>query len=548
MQIKSISCEFLDNPIGIQSKTPRLSWILESKEERGKFQQSYQIIVATSKESLIKNECDLWDSGKIESDQTVHITYDGTELQSRMQCYWKVKVWDENNAESEWSEINHWVMGIFPQDWNAKWIGAHEIIPFKDRFPITEELGDCPKWCLKMAYKEHPDASDIQNKFANAVHLRKEFTKSNSIKSARIRIAGLGFYEIYLNGEKVGDSVLDPGATDYTKTILYASYDVTKEIQEENCVGVILGNGWYNVGTPDLFEFEKAEWNAPPKCRVELELTYQDDTSQTILTDETWKLTENGPIRFNCIRSGELYDARQELKNWNVFGGIDAQDSNWTSSVLVPAPKGILHSQLCPPIKVYESFGSIKRVLLENEKMVYWFPKNNAGWVEIKVRGEEGQKILIELSESLNPDGSADMEKHGGHTYGRNQTLEYICKGNGVEIWHPQFCYAGFQYAQITGATPDQILEVTAKLVCTSFKQTGTFNCSNLLINTINENSKRTFLAGYHSYPEDCPQREKTGWTEDALISSFGSVFNFDTLHAYEKWIQDLIDAQHKET
>lgn len=548
----NLTCESIESPINIDSKHPRLSWkFLVDKNEFAKYQTAYHILVASSEQLLEQNIGDLWDSGKTASDQSVFVEYQGKDLQSRMQCFWKVKVWDENYVESDWSAISHWIMGIFHEDWQGEWIGARAEVKFEDRFPVTKDLEDCPDWLKAAARREHPHGPGPENDYAMAVYLRKEFVLKNTssdIERALVRIAGLGYYELSINGEKIGDHVLDPGAGDYTKSIRYVTYDVTKNIRlNENCIGIILGNGWYWVGTPDLFGFEKAEWAAPPKCRMELEILYKNGHHEIITTDNSWKCTEQGPIRFNCIRSGEIYDARLEIGNWDRYGGVQEINAKWKPVLIVLPPRGLLRSQISPPIKIMDKFAPSKRVIHQGS-IVYWFPKNNAGWVEIKIKGNRGQNIKIELNEVLDSNGSGkvDMHTHSGHTYGRYQTLEYICKGEGVEVYHPRFCYAGFQYAQITGATPDQIIEITAHQVCTALTPSGEFYCSDILINAINNASKLTYLNGFHSYPQDCPQREKAGWTEDALLSAHGAVYNFNGMLAYEKWIQDLIDAQHE--
>jgi alpha-L-rhamnosidase len=551
MFVKNLLCEQLESPIGVDSKNPQLGWILAASDsEQGKKQTAYQILVTSSLDELNKNNGTLWDSGKQKSDASAFVKYAGKGLQSRMKYYWKVKVWDEAGKESEWSQPSYWIMGAYPQDWKGEWIGEWTNVSYEDRFPISKELEDCPGWLKAAARRDHPNGPGPENKFAMAIYLRKGFKVTSPIERAIIRVAGLGYNEVYLNGEKIGDHVLDPGATDYTKTVLYVSYDVSKLINsgtiKENCLGVILGNGWYWVGTPDLFGFDKALWATPPKCRLELELTYKNGKTEFISTDKTWSCSDQGPIRFNCIRSGEIYDARMELGEWSTLGGLLSDDQQWKPALVVPAPSGVLRSQLSPPIKINDVFGPCNRVILDNRAIVYWFPKNNAGWVSLKIKGSKGQTVKIELNELLHPDGSVNMDTHSGHTYGRYQTCEYICKGDGIESYHPRFCYAGFQYVQITGVSPDQIIEILAHQVGTSFETSGEFVCSDLLINTINAAAKSTFRNGFHSYPEDCPQREKAGWTEDALLSSQGSIYNFNALWAYKKWIRDIMDAQHE--
>ncbi|MEX2727959.1 MAG: family 78 glycoside hydrolase catalytic domain [Candidatus Sigynarchaeum springense] len=549
MKVINLTCEFQTAPIGVDTAHPRLGWMLDlepaEKNRRGVLQSAYRIVVASSEEGLEKDEGDMWDSGKVLTGNSVHVEYAGKDLVSRGTYFWKVKAWDEQGIESGWSVPASWTMGVFPADWRGEWIGARESVSLEARFPVSKELENCPEWIKAAARREHPHGPGPENDYARAVYLRKEFVVKKAPSRAIVRVAGVGYHEVYVNGQKAGDNVLDPGATQYDKTILYVSHDVTSLLREgTNCIGVILGNGWYWVGTPDLFGFEKAPWAAPPRCRLELELARAGEASEFVSTDGSWSCTEEGPITFNCIRSGEVYDARKDLGAWSVAGGVASDDKRWQAAKIVTAPKGTLRAQSIPPIKIQDTFAPCNRKILPDGKIVYWFPKNNAGWVEISVHGKPGQTILIELNEVLEPDGHVDMHTHSGHTHGRYQTCEYICKGNSVETWQPRFCYAGFQYVQVSGAKPEEVVSILAKQVCTSFEPAGEFYCSNILVNEINEACKRTFKNGFHSYPQDCPQREKAGWTEDALLSAHGSVYNFNALLAYEKWSQDLNDAQ----
>jgi alpha-L-rhamnosidase len=549
MKASKLTCEYLPAPLGVDNAHPRLGWVLEldtaEKDRRGVMQSACRILVASSEANLEKDKGDLWDSGKVASDKSVHVEYAGKELRSRGTCFWKVKAWDEQGVESGWSAPASWTMGVLPGEWKGEWIGARESVSMDDRFPVSKDLEDCPGWIKPAARREHPHGPGPENDYAKAVYLRKEFTVKKAPSRAIVRVAGVGYHEVYVNGLKAGDNVLDPGATQYDKTVLYVSHDVTALLREgNNCIGVILGNGWYWVGTPDLFGFEKAPWTAPPRCRLELELAEVDKSSDFVCTDASWSCTEDGPITFNCIRSGEVYDARKDLGAWSTAGSIAKADKRWHAAKALSAPKGVLRAQFIPPIKVQDAFAPCNRNVLPDGKVVYWFPKNNAGWVEIAVRGKAGQTIMVELNELLDTDGHVDMHIHSGHTYGRYQTCEYTCKGDGVETWQPRFCYAGFQYVQVSGAKPEEIVSVLAKQVCTSFEPSGEFHCSNILINTINEACKRTFKNGFHSFPQDCPQREKAGWTEDALLSAHGSVYNYNALLAYEKWSQDLNDSQ----
>ena len=275
--VERLRCEYLDKPLGIDTAQPRLSWVLESKE-RGQAQSAYQVLVASSEALLKANSGDLWDSGRVMSDQTLHVVYAGKALPSCQRCYWKVRAWDKEGKASGYSEPAWWEMGLLsPQDWQGQWIGR------------TTDTNSLP-----------------------APLLRRTFTLEGKIKQARAYICGLGYYELHLNGRKVGDHLLDPGYTRYDKRALYVTYDVTEALRRgTNAVGVILGNGWYNVQTKAVWDFHKAPWRAAPKLLMQLRVEYTDGRVETIGTDSRW-VTSAGPITFDSIYGGETYDARAE--------------------------------------------------------------------------------------------------------------------------------------------------------------------------------------------------------------------------------------------
>ncbi len=554
MWISKISCEFVDNPLAIDTPNPRLGWVFDSTpEEFGKRQTAYRILVASSEETLGRDIGNLWDSGKVVSGASNHLEYGGAPLKARQKVYWKVKAWDEGDAASEWSSVGSWTMGLLSEDdWNvhSTWIGALAEVSNAERFPISVELEEVSPTFRAAARRFHPKGEGPENDYATGVHIRHDFTLTLpgfTISRAILRVAGLGYHEAYLNGKKLGKNVLDPVTTDYTRRVYYLTYEVTDHLQQpENCVGILLGNGWYFPGTPDLFGFEKADWVAPPKCRVELEIVYEDGKVQFVgsRADPTWECSTEGPIRFNCVRSGEVYDARKELPRWAEYGGTQTNLEIWKPVVEVPRPLGTLQAQLCPSMEIVREIAPTDRREPSPGVYVYHFPENVAGWPQITVTGNRGQTIALKINEKLTADGLVDMQMHSGHTYGRFQTCEYTCRGGGPETWHPRFSYQGFQFVQVEGATADQIQSIVAQFVHTAVPRTGTFQCSNALVNQIDEISRNTFLNGLHGYPEDCPQREKAGWTEDALISAQGSVYNFNCLSFYEKWVRDLVDSQ----
>ncbi len=316
LRVQQLRCEYLENPVGIDATTPRLSWIVTS-DRRAEQQTAYQILVASSATKLKANDGNLWDSGKVPSNETVQIHYAGQPLQSSQQCFWKVRAWDKNGEPSSWSKPAVWEMGLLAAgDWQAQWIGR------------TTDTNSQP-----------------------APLLRRKFELPEQVKRATVYVCGLGYYELHLNGKQVGHRLLDPGYTRYDKRVLYATYDVTAQLKRgPNALGVILGNGWYNVHTKAVWNFHEAPWRAAPKLLLQLRLEYSDGRVENIVSDNTWK-TSTGPIVYDSIYGGETYDARLEKPGWDTPG---FNDTDWQPALIVEAPKGKLVAQMMPPIRVEE--------------------------------------------------------------------------------------------------------------------------------------------------------------------------------------------------
>ena len=375
-----------------------------------------------------------------------------------------------------------------------------------------------------------------------AVMLRKEFENHGKLVRATAYLCGLGYSELMINGRKIGDHVLDPGFTDFSRRSLYVTYDVTKEITEgQNAVGILLGGGWFNLGTPDLFGFENAPWAASPRARLNLTLEYQDGSQQTIVTDPTWKWS-TGTITFNSVRGGETIDGRADQPGWSTTG-FSAR--NWKPAVSVSGPTGKPVAQQHPPIRAH---GSIRPVKISSPKpgvYLFDFGVNIAGWATLRTRGPKGTHVTFEYNEALNPDGTVNMRHTASHTYGRFQTDEFILAGTGIEEFEPRFTYHGFQYVQVTGLTEKPSFDtVTAKWVTTDQPIAGHFSCSDVRINKLQELIHRTTLNNMHGIPTDCPQREKMGWMDDGCVMMETAFMNFDSANFYRKWIHDMLDSQ----
>lgn len=375
-----------------------------------------------------------------------------------------------------------------------------------------------------------------------AVLMRKEIRLEGKVARATAFVCGLGYSELEMNGRKIGADVLDPGFTDFSRRVLYRTYDVTDAIRSgANALGVMLGGGWYNLATPDLFAFERAPWSASPRLLFQLHIVFADGTTRTVVSDDSWKWS-TGAITFNCVRGGETIDAREDKPGWSLAG---YDDTAWRSAVVVDRPAGRLVSQQHPPIRATESIRPVQ--LTEPKPGVYVFDLgvNIAGWARISTRGPRGTRVTLESNERLNPDGTVDTRNLTSHTYGRFQTEEFILKGEGVETFEPRFTYHGFRYVQVTGLAEKPALDsLTGRWVTTDPEPAGQFVCSNERINLVQKTILRTLLNNMHGIPTDCPQREKMGWMDDGCVCMEMAFFNLDTPLFYRKWFNDMVDAQ----
>jgi alpha-L-rhamnosidase len=515
LKIKNLKVESSVNPIGIDVVQPRFSWQLESPV-RGAVQTAYQILVATSPERLNPGTADLWDSGKTESGETVGISYGGQALQSGQTCYWKLKVWDAKGGESAWTEPAQWSMGLLaPEDWQGQWIGF-----------------DQPNF--KMAGK-----GDFTRLAAR--YLRKEISIQKEIKKATAYVCGQGLFEWYINGNKIGNQVLAPALSEYAKRSYYMTFDVTSQLQQgQNALGVILGNGRFFA--PRAKEPIATNTYGFPKLMFQLNLEYADGTTESVVSDPTWKLTANGPIIANNEYDGEEYDATKEMPGWNKVG---FDDSAWQQAQVVAPASPKLVAQPSAPIVVHES---VKPVSVKEQKpgvFIFDMGQNMVGWVSLKVQGPRGTQVKMRFAETLQPDGSLYL----ANIRSAKVTDIYTLKGDGVETYEPRFTYHGFRFVELTGfpGTPD-LTAIEGKVVYDDLPLTGRFETSDPMINTIYKNAYWGIRGNYRSIPTDCPQRdERQGWLGDRATGSKGESFIFDNSRLYAKWMQDIDDAQRED-
>ncbi|TFG57914.1 MAG: alpha-L-rhamnosidase, partial [Candidatus Aminicenantes bacterium] len=506
-----LRCEYLAEPLGVDTPTPRISWLVESPT-RGDLQKAFKVLVASARELLQGDIGDFWDTGMIDAEKTASVEYRGEALQSCTRYFWKVRWWNREGAASPWSEPASFVTGfLYEGDWKPKWIASREVREFRSKGTVL--LG-------------HPGADDTQ---ACAIYLRREFRLKEKASLAMVFISGLGHYELRLNGEKVGSSVLDPGWTDYKKKALYASHDVTALVRDKNAVGVILGNGRHT----------KSYGYEPPKLTCRIEVEYESGERAVIFSDESWK-TSGGPLRENGLYYGERYDARLLIDGWDQPG---FDDRSWDKAL---ATSGYpLVSQMMPPVRVTEHLDPKSVTRVAPGAFVFDFGQNFAGWVRLRVEGPKGTEIRLRHAELLNDDGSLN--------FGPNENAEatdvYILKGGGPEVYEPRFTYHGFRYAEMTGFPGEPGPgAVEGCFAHSDVERTGTFNCSNELLNRVHRNIVWGQLSNLMSIPTDCPQRdERHGWLGDAHLSAEEAVFNFGMAAFYTKFLDDIRLAQRED-
>ncbi len=493
LTLTHLRCEYATDPIGIDVAHPRLSWIVQA-DGRDQWQSAYQILAATSRERL-ETQADLWDSGKILSHATI-VPYNGRTLKSEEGCWWKVRVWDGDDRPSQYSQPAYFEMGLLsPQDWRADWIG----------FPGA--------WT------------------GRALYFRRDFTVTKAVHRARIYMVGLGWSELRVNGERVNDRVLDPPNSNYAKRVFYSTDAVETFLRAgANTIGVICGAGWYGA----------------VRLLLQMHIHYEDGDMVRIVSEsywpEPWKVF-TGPVQENGVYDGEIYDARLEIPGWD---SPDALPPAGLVAACADGPGGKLVAAALEPIRVVDSLSA--QLIGEPQQGVYVFDlgQNIAGWVQLRVNGQRGDRVSLRFAETLHPDGSINQQNL---RFARAEDI-YILKGEGEEVWEPRFTYHGFRYVQVEGypgqPTADSIV---GRVVRSGVESCGAFECSNPLFNRIHQMVRWTEMSNLHSVPTDCPQRdERMGWLNDMAARSEEAIYNFGLARLLSKWMADIADEQDIDT
>ncbi len=533
----NLLCDYRESPMGIDVYKPSLSWILKAinTNERGLKQTAYQVVVSSSLELLKSGKGDLWNSGKVKSDHMGQIVYAGKKLSTSQKCWWKVKVWDQTGAVSNWSTPSSWTMGILnPTDWKAKWISASGA----EKFALNPNVS--------VRDPSRPTSTDPNY---NSMLLRHNFTVKPNLKRAVLYVSGLAEYKFAINGSQIGDDILSPGWTNYRKTILYDTYDITKHlITGNNAMGMLLGNGMYNI-QPDSVRYVKfLNTFGPLKAIAQLRLEYADGSVQITGTNNTWKASP-GPVTYSNIFGGEDYDARLEPNDWSRSSFNP--DSRWADAIETSGPGGELKGLSCAaaPIRAIDTLKPIKITKLKTNIFIYDLGQNASLMPQITVSGSKGSYVRIIPAELLNNDGTVDR-RSATQDGVRPAWWQYTLAQKGHETWMPKFFYQGSRYWQVElyPATADGPLPLVEKLegivVHSSSTPIGTFTSSNDLFNRIYTLIRWAQRSNMMSYMTDCPQREKLGWLEEDNLNGPSLRYNFNLNSLFTKSMNDMHDSQ----
>lgn len=496
----SLTCEYFAQPIGLDVPQPRLSWKSRARR-RGAWQSAYQIVVHDRSPGQTDTSV-LWDSGKVSSNASLHIPYAGAALQPAMRCAWRVRVWDETDAASDWSDEAFWEMGLMESvNWQAHWI--------------------TPDWDEETS---QPQPSPL---------LRRSFQTAGAIVSARLYATSLGLYELHLNGQRVGDALLTPGWTSYDKRIQYQTYDVTDLLTAgENVLGAVLGDGWYRgyLG----FQAQRNLYGDRLALLAQLQITYADGRRELVTSDEQWRAAQ-GPIRMSDLYMGESYDAALELPGWDAPG---YDDSTWRTVRTLEHTKATVVAQVGPAVTRHEELRPVRRLLSAKGETIFDFGQNMVGWVAMRVSGPAGATVTIRHAEVLDQEGNFYTDNLRSAT----QIVRYTLKGGGEELFEPHFTFQGFQFIAVEGFPGEPTLDnFTGVVLHSATAPSGDFACSNPLINQLHHNIVWGQKGNFVDVPTDCPQRdERLGWTGDAQVFIRTACFNMNVASFFTKWLADL--------
>jgi alpha-L-rhamnosidase len=510
--VYDLKCDYLNNPVGIDNPHPRFTWKM-SDNRNDILQSAYQLIVGTDSLEVLQGNGNSWMVPETNAADNL-VEYKGKPLQPFTRYYWTVRAWN-NHRQQTTAAVASFETGMMQMgNWKGTWIS---------------------------------DTKNIQVK--PAPYFRKTFNTTKKIKSARAYIVVAGLYELYINGQEIGDQRLNPMYTRFDARNLYVTYDVTEALQSgRNAIGVVLGNGWYNHQSMAVWNFERAPWRDRPAFCLDLRITYEDGSVETITSDKSWK-TALSPIVYNSIYTGQHYDARKEQPGWNR---PDFDDSQWERVINRKAPSGNIVAQVIQPIRYVEKLSPVTIAQKTDTSWLVNFGKNISGITQLTLDGDSTTVIRVIHAERLNKEGNIDQSNVDYFLSKPTRETDpfatdiYWLNGKGPQTFAPKFDYKGFQYAYITSNKPIRLTKenIVAYFMHSDVPPVGNMNSSNELLNKIYAATNAAYLSNLLGYPTDCPQREKNGWTGDAHIASEMGLYNFEAITVYEKWLADLRDEQ----
>jgi len=527
--VSQLRCEYAESPRNIDVLAPRFSWVITSTL-RGQQQTAYQIRVSDKVSDLHNRKGNMWDSGKISSGNTIHIPYQGLSLSGNSRYYWQVTIWDAQGQSFKSGIAEFETALLSPEAWSAKWIGSG---------PLKEPRNE--KGFFK-SRKEELASEDTVIHNGRSVLLRRVINCASKIRRARVFVSGLGFYELYMNGSRIGDHVQAPAKTHYRKQVLYDTYDVTDLLNKgHNAIGIHLGNGWFNP-YKKWWRPYRMQWFGAKRALLQLHVKYDNGSTDIFTTNEQWKHAP-GPVLFNCIYDGEVYDANEEQEGWNTTG---FDDSRWSPVNIVEEPGGELISHVMPAIKITQEFESVSLPDPASGVKVFDMGQNFTGWARITMNGAKGTKIKLRFAEDIFEDGNIDVTSNE-HA---KATAIYTLKGGDSETYESRFTYFGFKYVEVSGEPElPEIENITGCVVHSDCKQLGYFECGNEIINKIHHATTWSQRSNLLGFPMDCPQRdERLGWFGDAQVTAEEAMFNFDMPLLYKNWLSGIQVNQDQKT
>jgi alpha-L-rhamnosidase len=468
LQVNELMTEYLKNPLGIDQLAPRFYWVLETQRPNT-LQTHYQIQVAS--QSNFSRRSIVWDTDRYPSAQSIHVSFDGNELQSTTRYFWRVRIWDNHGRRSAWSETAWFETGFLNNiDWSGNWIG----VPWEEDKTASEPVA----------------------------MFRKDFSTNGRVASARLYATSLGLYEAEINGQKVGDQLFTPGWNAYSERLQYQTYDITDMLNSgNNAIGVMLGDGWYRgfIG----WGSKRNYYGDKLALKAMIQITYTNGNIEIISTDATWK-TSTGPILKSDIYNGEYYDARLEKEGWSRAG---YENPDWQSCVIMPEQEIALIVPQAPPVKKIQEIPPVSVFTTPQGDTVIDFGQNVVGHVKLKVEGEKGTKVTLRHAETLDKDGNFYTK----NLRSADQINVYVLRGEGTETWEPRFSFQGFRYIAVSGhpGNIDQHGAFTAVAIHSEMEPTGHFDCSNPLINQLQHNIVWGQKGNFLDVPTDCPQRDE---------------------------------------